>query len=165
MGTGSGSSGGAGAGFRVEVESLRAFASQVRGLLGEFEASAGGSRVHAQSGVGASAFGSFPEAQALHEKYELMRDSLRSLLERLQDAIDEAQRKADLTADNYEEHERETSQNLKLNTDGWSVGNTNSLATASYRPASTGHAAGPSVGPKGPVGSSPAGSGDPQPTW
>ncbi|GJF30140.1 hypothetical protein KNE206_28400 [Kitasatospora sp. NE20-6] len=161
MSTGSGSSGGSGTGYRVEVDNLRAFASQVRGLLGEFEASAGGSRVHGQSGVGRSAFGTFPEAEALHAKYELMRDNLRRVLDALQDAIDEAQHKAELTARNYEEQEHETSHSLKVNSDGWSVGNTATPVTASYTGRSTPGAA----GPKGPVGPSPAGSGDPQPSW
>ncbi|PBC79613.1 hypothetical protein BX265_4423 [Streptomyces sp. TLI_235] len=153
---------GSGSGYRVEVDSLRAFASQVRGLLSEFESAAGGTRVHGQSGVSRSAFGTFPEAEALHAKYEDMRNSLREVLDALQQAIDEAQHKAELTARNYEEQEQETSHSLRVNSDGWSVGSTATPMTASYRSNST---AGPAVGPKGPTGSSPAGSGDPQPSW
>ncbi|WP_431678808.1 hypothetical protein [Kitasatospora sp. KL5] len=152
---------GSGSGYRVEVDGLRAFASQVRGLLSEFETAAGGSRVHSQSGVGRSAFGTFPEAEALHAKYEAMRDGLRDVLDALQDAIEEAQHKAELTARNYEEQEHETSRSLKVNSDGWSVGNTATPVTAAYKPG----ASGPAVGPKGPAGSSPAGSGNPQPSW
>ncbi|WP_405013140.1 hypothetical protein [Kitasatospora sp. NBC_01539] len=165
MSTGSGSSGGSGAGYRVEVDNLRAFASQVRGLLGEFEASANGSRVHGQSGVGRSAFGTFPEAEALHAKYELMRDNLRIVLDQIQGTIEAAQRKAELTATNYEDQEHETSRTLKVNSDGWSVGNTATPSPASYNPAASNRAGGPAVGPKGPTGTSPAGSGDPQPSW
>ncbi|MEV7178533.1 hypothetical protein [Kitasatospora sp. NPDC093679] len=153
---------GSGSGYRVEVDNLRAFASQVRGLLGEFESAAGGSRVHSQSGVSRSAFGTFSEAEALHAKYQDMRDSLRDVLDALQQAIEEAQHKAELTARNYEEQEQETSHSLRVNSDGWSVGSTATPVTAAYRSNS---AAGPAVGPKGPAGSSPAGSGDPQPSW
>ncbi|MFD9129912.1 hypothetical protein [Kitasatospora sp. NPDC059571] len=164
MSTGSGSSGGSGAGYRVEVDSLRAFASQVRGLLSEFEATAGGTKVHGQSGVGRSAFGTFGEAEALHKKYEEMRDQLRLVLNHLQDAIDQAQRKADVTANNYEEHEHETARSLHIETsDGWSVLGGSSVVTASVRSNAVRSTA-PS-GPKGPAGAAPAGSGDPQPTW
>lgn len=165
MSTGSGSSGGSGAGYRVEVDSLRAFASQVRGLLSEFEASAGGTKVHGQSGVGRSAFGTFAEAEALHSKYEEMRDRLRTVLNGLQDAIEEAQRKAEATANNYEEHEHETTRALQVDSsDGWSVGGSPPVTTASLRSNSV-RAANP-IGPKGPAGgSSPAGGGDPQPSW
>ncbi|MGK4581033.1 hypothetical protein [Kitasatospora sp. HPMI-4] len=161
MSTGTGSTGGAGAGYRVEVDNLRAFASQVRGLLGEFEASASGNRAHGQSGVGAGAFGNFAEAQALHAKYEYMRDGLRDVLNVIQDAIDDAQRKADLTANNYEEQEQETSRSLRVNSDGWSVGSASApVSQAGYtsRAASTGATKTPAGGPS-------AGSSEPHPTW
>lgn len=162
--TGSGSSGGSGAGYRVEVDSLRAFASQVRGLLSEFEATAGGTKVHGQSGIGRSAFGTFGEAEALHAKYEDMRDKLRLVLNHLQDAIEEAQHKADLTANNYEEHEHETARSLHIDSgDGWSVGGGSAVTTASVRSSAV-RSTRPGD-PKGPAGASPAGSGDPQPTW
>ncbi|MGW4646066.1 hypothetical protein [Kitasatospora sp. NPDC004289] len=152
-----------GKGYRVEVDSLRAFATQVRGLLDEFQSRADGTRTHGQTGVARSAFGSFPEAQALHQQYELTRDGLRDVLLLLQDAIDEAQRKADLTASNYEEQETETTRHLKLNTDGWSVGAGNPAVPVSYtttqRPIT-----GPTPKPPTPS-ASPVGSGDPQSTW
>ncbi|MFJ9522188.1 hypothetical protein ACIRPK_28540 [Kitasatospora sp. NPDC101801] len=154
---------GGGAGYRVEVDNLRAFASQVRGLLDEFQARADGSRTHGQSGVGRSAFGTFPEAQALFDKYETMRDSLRDVMNFLQDAIDEAQRKADLTAGNYEEQELETTRGLKLNSDGWSVGSTTSTQVG-YN-SSTSRSSAPQPNPNPPSGAAPAGSGEPQSTW
>ncbi|MEU9128552.1 hypothetical protein AB0D08_10635 [Kitasatospora sp. NPDC048540] len=172
MSTGSGSTGGSGAGYRVEVDGLRAFASQVRGLLNEFQTTADGTRVHGQSGVGGTAFGSFPEAVDLHEKYQQMRDGLRDVLNALYDAIDEAQRKADLTAVNYEEQELETSRTLRISSDGWSVGNPSATSQAAYgtntgtgntasQPKPTGTAS-----PTGPVSSaSPSGSGEPKPSW
>ncbi|MDH6126657.1 hypothetical protein [Kitasatospora sp. GP82] len=164
MSTGSGSSGGSGAGYRVEVDGLRAFATQVRGLLSEFQTSADGTRTHGQSGVGRAAFGSFAEAEALHDKYEAMRDGLRDVLNALQDAIDEAQRKADLTAANYEEQEDETARHLKVGSDGWSVGNPSAAVTRAAYGSRTG-TSGQAPSPKAPAGSAPAGSGDPQPTW
>ncbi|MGE7435215.1 hypothetical protein [Kitasatospora sp. NPDC001175] len=145
----------------MEVDSLRAFATQVRGLLSEFETNASGNRAHGQSGVGASAFGNFAEAQALHAKYEVMRDALRDVLIVMQDAIDDAQRKADLTANNYEEQEQETSRSLRVNTDGWSVGGTATAASpAGYtsKAASTGASKAPAGGPS-------TGSSQPHPTW
>ncbi|GAA1073057.1 hypothetical protein F4556_004596 [Kitasatospora gansuensis] len=152
---------GGGAGYRVEVDNLRAFASQVRGLLDEFQARADGSRTHGQSGVGRAAFGTFPEAQALFDKYEVMRDSLRGVMDFLQNAIDEAQRKADLTAANYEEQESETVHSLKVNSDGWSVGSATPAVYTS--PASRSGARQPS--PTAPAGATPVGSGEPQATW
>lgn len=165
MSTGTGSSGGSGAGYRVEVDSLRAFASQVRKLLSEFQANADGTRTHGQSGVGRGAFGTFAEAQALHDKYENMRDGLRNVLNALQDAIDEAQRKADLTAANYEEQEHETSRHLKVDSDGWSVGNPSTATQATYSNRLPTRAASPAPSPKPPAGSAPAGGGEPQATW
>ncbi|WP_457032787.1 hypothetical protein [Kitasatospora sp. P5_F3] len=155
---------GGGAGYRVEVDNLRAFASQVRGLLDEFQARADGSRTHGQSGVGRSAFGTFPEAQALFDKYEVMRDSLRDVMNMLQDAIDDAQRKADLTATNYEEQELETTRGLKLNADGWSVGSAATVTPVSYASSSP-RPGGTQSSPKAPTGVTPAGSGEPQSTW
>jgi hypothetical protein len=148
------------------VDGLRAFASQVRGLLSEFQASADGTRTHGQSGVGRTAFGTFAEAEALHEKYETMRDGLRDVLNALQDAIDEAQRKADLTAANYEEQEQETTRHLKVDSDGWSVAASPTTTTRiAYSNAAMVRPASPAASPKAPAGSSPAGGGDPQPTW
>ncbi|MFG2823453.1 hypothetical protein ACGFX4_29015 [Kitasatospora sp. NPDC048365] len=115
------STGTGGSGYRVEVDNLRAFATQVRGLLGEFQARADGSKVHGQSGVGRDAFGTFAEAQELYLRYAEMRDSLRHVLDVIYDAIDEAQQKADRTAANYEDQEYETSRAMKLSDDGWSV--------------------------------------------
>ncbi|GAA2745437.1 hypothetical protein [Kitasatospora cinereorecta] len=108
-------------GFQVEVDNLRAFAAQVRRLLSDFEANANGNKVHAMSSVAGGAFGGFVEAQDLHTKYLDMTDQLRRVLFLIYDAIDDAQRKADLTATNYEEHEHQTAQALKLNDDGWSA--------------------------------------------
>ncbi len=153
MSTGTGSSGGSGSGYRVEVDNLRAFAAQVRKLLQEFQEYADGTKAHGQSGIGANAFGTFAEAQALHAQYETMRDGLRDVMNQLQDAVDDAHRKAELTATNYEEHEHSTSQTLKLASDGWSVANPSVTSTAAVnqstartapasvppRPASAGH--------------------------
>ncbi|MFF7636596.1 hypothetical protein ACFZB9_26110 [Kitasatospora sp. NPDC008050] len=119
--SGSGSAGGAGSGYQVEVDGLRAFAGQVRGLLAEFQANADGPTTHAKTGVGGTSFGEFAEAKDLHNQYELMRDGLRDVLTALHEAIDDAQRKADLTATNYEEQEHQTAQQLKVSDDGWSV--------------------------------------------
>ncbi|MFJ1705737.1 hypothetical protein [Kitasatospora sp. NPDC088346] len=168
MSTGTGSTGGSGAGYRVEVDGLRAFATQVRGLLGEFQTTADGTRVHGQSGVGASAFGNFPEAQALHDRYEQMRDGLRDVLNALYDAIDEAQRKADLTAVNYEEQEHETSRTLKVGSDGWSVGNPSTTSQVTYNTTTAGSHPRPTgaASPTSPASTtSPAGSGEPKPSW
>ncbi|AUG77470.1 hypothetical protein CFP65_2648 [Kitasatospora sp. MMS16-BH015] len=168
MSTGSGSSGGPGAGYRVEVDGLRAFAGQVRKLLDEFQAHADGGKAHIQSGVGRSAFGTFAEAQTLHEKYETMRDGLRDVLFALHDAIDEAQRKADLTATNYEEQEHETSRHLKVASDGWSVGNPNTVTPTTYttavRPTTT-VVTGPVSSPKDPGAGTPPVTGTPNETW
>ncbi|MER8185465.1 hypothetical protein [Kitasatospora sp. NPDC094015] len=167
MSTGTGSTGGSGAGYRVEVDSLRAFAAQVRGLLGEFQTTADGTRVHGQSGVGGSAFGSFPEAQALHERYEQMRDGLRDVLNALYDAIDESQRKAELTAVNYEEQEHETSRTLRVGSDGWSVANPSTQSQVIY--GTTTNASQPrpvGTSPTAPVSTaSPSGSAEPKPSW
>ncbi|WP_441245906.1 hypothetical protein [Kitasatospora sp. McL0602] len=169
MSTGSGSSGGSGAGYRVEVDSLRAFATQVRRLLDEFQANADGSKAHIQSGIGRSAFGTFAEAQELHDRYEVMRDGLRDVLNALHEAIDEAQRKADLTATNYEEQEHETTHHLKVAGDGWSVGSPLPPVTTrvSYAaaPRPPGIVTGPVPTPGPPTGSSPVGGGDPHETW
>ncbi|WP_405017629.1 hypothetical protein OHV05_11750 [Kitasatospora sp. NBC_00070] len=155
---------GGGAGYRVEVDNLRAFASQVRGLLDEFQARADGSRTHGQSGVGRSAFGTFPEAQALFDKYELMRDSLRAVLDMLQDAINETQHKAELTAANYEEQEAETTRGLKVNSDGWSVGSTSVVSTAGYT-SPVPRQGGPQASPTPPAGAPPIGGGVLPSTW
>ncbi|MFJ8044902.1 hypothetical protein ACIRBX_30810 [Kitasatospora sp. NPDC096147] len=142
-----------GKGYRVEVDSLRAFAAQVRGLLDEFQSRADGTRTHGQTGVANTAFGSFAEANALREQYERTRDGLRDVLNMLQDAVDEAQRKADLTAANYEDQEAETSRHLKVNSDGWSVEGGVTAAPVSYgsgrRPATvpTPKAPSPTVSP------------------
>jgi hypothetical protein len=98
----------AGSGYRVQVENLQEFARKVRGLLAEFESGAGGDKTHAGSGVSASSFGSFAEAQRLNEKYAVMRDSLRDVLDILYQSMDEAQRNADATARNYDEQEQGT---------------------------------------------------------
>ncbi|MGW4893405.1 hypothetical protein ACWEQL_14240 [Kitasatospora sp. NPDC004240] len=118
----------------MEVEQLRAFAAQVRGLLAEFQNQADGSKLHGQSGVGKTAFGTFAEAVDIHNRYQVMRDSLRDVLNQLQQAVDDAQRKAELTATNYEEHEHNTSQKLKvkLGEDGWSVANPSATSAAAY---------------------------------
>ncbi len=148
-----------GKGYQVEVESLRAFAAQVRGLLKEFEDGAGGAKVHGQTGLAGTAFGTFPEAEALHQKYGNMRDALRDVLGEIQQSIDEAQRNADRTATNYEEQEHDASKHLTLAGDGWSTVGPNS---ASSSPRTT--SAAPQTRP--PAGNvSPAGSGEPRPEW
>jgi hypothetical protein len=119
--TGTGSTGGAGQGYRVEIEQLRTFAGQVRLLLADFQKHAHGTDTHGRSGIGKNAFGTFAEATEIHGRYSTMRDALRDVLNQLQDAVDEAQQKADLTATNYEEHDQHTAQKLKLSGDGWSV--------------------------------------------
>lgn len=150
-----------GNGYRVEVDSLRAFAAQVRGLLSEFEDGAGAAKVHGQTGLSPAAFGPFAEAQSLHAKYDEFREVLREVFDKLQAAIDESQQKADRTATNYEEQEHATTQQMKLGSDGWSVDNTPPL-----RPASLGTTVrtAPQAGP--PAGNvSPAGSGEPRQQW
>ncbi|MFC9326288.1 hypothetical protein [Kitasatospora sp. NPDC057015] len=134
MSTGTGSSGGSGSGYRVEVDNLKAFAAQVRRLLAEFEAYADGTKTHGQSAIGRNAFGTFAEAKDLHAQYELMRDGLRDVMNQLQDAVNDAHRKAELTAVNYEEQEHSTSQKLKLSSDGWSVANPSATSTAAVIP-------------------------------
>jgi hypothetical protein len=137
--------GSSGSGYQVEVDSLRAFAGQVRSLLADFQANADGASTHAKSGVARGAFGEFVEATALHDQYDVMRDGLKDVLTALQQAIDEAQQKADLTATNYEEQEHHTSQSLKVTSDGWSVGSPGAAAT--YGAAAAGGAvAGASAG-------------------
>ncbi|MFE9428098.1 hypothetical protein ACFYNO_34665 [Kitasatospora sp. NPDC006697] len=126
-----------GTGYQVEVDSLRAFAGQVRSLLAEFQASADGKTAHAKSGIGRGSFGEFAEATALHDQYDVMRDGLKDVLIALHQLIDEAQQKADLTATNYEEQERDTTQRLKVTSDGWSVG---SPATTVYAASAAGGA-------------------------
>ncbi|MFI9786221.1 hypothetical protein ACIHEI_22410 [Kitasatospora sp. NPDC051984] len=148
-----------GKGFQVEVDSLRAFAAQVRGLLKEFEDGAGGAKVHGQTGLAPAAFGTFAEAMALHAKYGQMRDALKEVLDGIQQAIDEAQRNADRTATNYEENEHDTSKHLKLASDGWSTV-APSPVTSTQRTTSAAPQAAP---PAGNV--SPAGSGEPRPQW
>ncbi|MFD8593937.1 hypothetical protein ACFV1L_02925 [Kitasatospora sp. NPDC059646] len=148
-----------GKGYQVEVESLRAFAAQVRGLLKEFEDGAGGAKVHGQTGLAGTAFGTFPEAEALHAKYAEMRDSLKLVLDQIQQSIDEAQQNADRTATNYEEQEHDASKHLRLASDGWStVGPTS--GTSNPRTATAAPQAKP---PTSNV--SPAGSGEPRPQW
>ncbi|MFJ1794901.1 hypothetical protein [Kitasatospora griseola] len=148
-----------GKGYQVEVDSLRAFATQVRGLLKEFEDGAGGAKVHGQTGLSATAFGSFPEAEALHAKYGEMRDSLKLVLDQIQQAIDEAQQNADRTATNYEEQEHNASKHLKLASDGWSTAVPTPVVSTQRT-----IAAAPQAGP--PVANvSPAGSGEPRPQW
>ncbi|MEU6232020.1 hypothetical protein [Kitasatospora sp. NPDC047058] len=129
--TGTGPAGGGG-GYRVEVEQLRAFAAQVRGLLAEFQHHADGTKTHGQSAVGQNALGTFAEATEVHTRYQTMRDGLRDVLNQLQDAVDEAQKKAELTATNYEEQERRTAGRLKLGDDGWSVADPSATSTAAY---------------------------------
>ena len=165
MSTGTGSSGGSGSGYRVEVDNLRAFAGQVRRLLQEFQEYADGTRTHGQSGIGATAFGTFPEATALHKQYEVMRDGLRTVMNQLQDAVDDAHRKAELTAANYEEREHSTSQKLKLDSDGWSVANPSAASTAAVSQANTRAAAIPVRGAR--PGPPAAGHSNPptQPGW
>ncbi|MFI1519376.1 hypothetical protein [Kitasatospora cineracea] len=110
-----------GNGFQVEVDNLRAFAAQVRGLLSEYESGAGKSAVYGPSGVGSAAFGSFIEAQDLHAEYDTLRTRLGNLLADIQDAIDMVQRNADHTAANYEEHEQNTRKSMTLSSDGWTT--------------------------------------------
>ncbi|MET8702582.1 hypothetical protein ACFVUH_34565 [Kitasatospora sp. NPDC058032] len=131
-GNGTGSTGGAGRGYRVEVEQLRAFAAQVRLLLHEFQRHADGTATHGRSGIGSTALGTFAEATELHGRYQTMRDGLRDVLNQLQEAVDEAQKKAELTATNYEEQEHRTKKKLKLGDDGWSVANPSATSTAAY---------------------------------
>ncbi|GGQ81327.1 hypothetical protein [Kitasatospora griseola] len=148
-----------GKGYQVEVDSLRAFATQVRGLLKEFEDGAGGAKVHGQTGLSPTAFGSFAEAQALHAKYGDMRDGLKGVLDHLQELIDDAQKNADRTATNYEEQEHNASKHLKLASDGWST-----VAPSPVTSTQRTTAAAPQAAP--PVGNvSPAGSGEPRPQW
>ncbi|MFC8718100.1 hypothetical protein [Kitasatospora sp. NPDC057198] len=110
-----------GNGFQVEVDNLRAFAAQVRGLLSEFEGGAGKSAVFGPSGVGSGAFGSFDEAQQLNMSYNQVRIHLSGLLSRIQETIDVAQQNADHTASNYEEHEQDTSKRMTVAQDGWAT--------------------------------------------
>ncbi len=150
MSTGTGSSGGSGSGYRVEVENLRAFATQVRRLLEEFQQHADGTRTHGQSGIGRSAFGTFAEANELHKNYGTMSDSLRDVMNQLQEAVDDAHRKAELTAANYEEQEHGAAQKLKIDTDGWSVANPSATSTAAVNQATvqTGNHTAPSARPR-----------------
>ncbi|MFE6054639.1 hypothetical protein ACFQ6N_28120 [Kitasatospora sp. NPDC056446] len=120
-GAGTGSTGGTGQGYRVEVEQLRSFAGQVRLLLADFQKHADGNAAHGRSGVGKNAFGTFAEATEIHGRYSTMRDALRDVLNQLQEAVNDAQQKADLTATNYEEQDQRTARKLKLGDDGWSV--------------------------------------------
>ncbi|MBD0692288.1 hypothetical protein [Streptomyces sp. CBMA123] len=133
MGSGTGSTGGANQGYRVEVEQLRTFAGQVRILLKEFEKDANGSATHGRSGLGKTAFGTFAEATEIHGRYSTMRDALRDVLNQLQQAIDEAQKKAELTATNYEEHEQHVSRKLTLSGDGWSVAQPSATSEVAYQ--------------------------------
>ncbi|WP_035793507.1 DUF2563 family protein [Kitasatospora mediocidica] len=131
------------------MDSLRAFAGQVRGLLKEFQSSADGATTHARTGIGRGSFGTFAEANAIHDQYELMRDGLRDVLNALQEAIDEAQRKADQTAASYEDQEHRTAQGLKVTSDGWSVGSASAASSvpyASYGAVVAGAAAGAAAG-------------------
>ncbi|MFJ6622182.1 hypothetical protein ACIQOW_31955 [Kitasatospora sp. NPDC091335] len=131
--TGTGSTGGAGQGYRVEVEQLRTFAGQVRLLLADFQKHADGTDTHGRSGIGKSAFGTFAEATEIHGRYGTMRDALRDVLNQLQEAVNEAQRKADLTATNYEEQDRHTVAKLKPGDDGWSVAQPSASSQAAAR--------------------------------
>lgn len=172
-----GSGSGAGSGYRVEVDSLRAFAGQVRGLLQEFQSTADGATTHARTGIGRGSFGTFAEATAIHDQYELMRDGLRDVLNALQEAIDEAQRKADLTAANYEDQEHRTAGHLRLASDGWSVGGTSSSPSPSPSTTSvpaygsgSGSGTGSGTGTGRPAGPAPGTGADgnggvAQPTW
>ncbi|GAA2091619.1 hypothetical protein GCM10009759_16520 [Kitasatospora saccharophila] len=108
-----------GNGFQVEVDNLRAFAAQVRGLLSEFESGASKSAVFGASGVASGAFGSFDEARELGRTYNYARVQLSALLDSIQETIDVAQQNADHTAANYEEHEQDTSKRLTMAQDGW----------------------------------------------
>ncbi|MFJ4675291.1 hypothetical protein [Kitasatospora sp. NPDC088783] len=126
-----------GKGFEVEVDSLRAFAAQVRGLLSEYESGASTSVVYGPSGVSSSAFGSFPEAQELYQQYNVMRTQLSTLLSDIQSAIDTAQQNADHTAANYEEHEQDTRKRMTLTQDGWTTTWSQSELDARQRAAST----------------------------
>ncbi|MFE2407836.1 hypothetical protein ACFXDE_05770 [Kitasatospora sp. NPDC059408] len=132
-GTGTGPKGAAGRGYRVEVEQLRAFAAQVRLLLDEFQHRADGTTTHGQSAIGRTALGTFAEATELHGRYDTMRDALRDILNQLQQAVDEAQKKAELTATTYEEHERHTAGTLQLASDGWSVAAPSATSQAAYQ--------------------------------
>ncbi|MFF3004461.1 hypothetical protein ACFVTF_16820 [Kitasatospora sp. NPDC057940] len=132
MATGTGTTGGAGRGYRVEVEQLRAFAAQVRLLLAEFQHHADGTGTHGRSGIGRTAFGTFAEATEIHNRYNTMRDGLRDVLDQLQQAVDEAQKNAELTATSYEEHDRHTAKKLELGDDGWSVANPSAGSKAAY---------------------------------
>ncbi|MEU5387481.1 MULTISPECIES: hypothetical protein [Kitasatospora] len=126
-----------GNGFQVEVDNLRAFAAQVRGLLSEYESGASTSAVYGPSGVSSAAFGSFPEAQELYQQYNVMRTELSALLNSIQDAIDAAQQNADHTAANYEEHEQDTRTRMTLSQDGWATTWSQSELDARQKAAST----------------------------
>ncbi|MFI9158322.1 hypothetical protein [Kitasatospora aureofaciens] len=132
MGTGTGSTGGANQGYRVEVEQLRTFAGQVRLLLKEFEKDADGNTTHGRSGIGKTAFGTFDEANQIHDRYSTMRDALRDVLNQLQSAVNDAQRNAELTATTYEEHDQHVATKLKLADDGWSVAEPSAASEAAY---------------------------------
>ncbi|MFF2077760.1 hypothetical protein ACFVXG_23755 [Kitasatospora sp. NPDC058162] len=133
MGTGTGSTGGANQGYRVEIEQLRTFAGQVRLLLKEFEKDANGNTAHGRTGLGKTAFGTFAEATEIHDRYGTMRDALRDVLNQLQQAVDQAQKKAELTATNYEEHDQHVSKKLKLSSDGWSVAAPSATSETAYQ--------------------------------
>ncbi|MET8625390.1 hypothetical protein ABZW30_16850 [Kitasatospora sp. NPDC004669] len=132
MGAGTGSTGGNGQGYRVEVEQLRTFAGQVRLLLKTFEKDANGTSTHGLSGIGKDAFGTFAEATEIHGRYGTMRDALRDVLNQLQGAIDEAQKSAELTATNYEEHDQHVAKKLMLADDGWSVADPSATSKVAY---------------------------------
>ncbi|MER7753037.1 hypothetical protein [Kitasatospora sp. NPDC097643] len=132
---GAGGVGSAGQGYRVEVDQLRAFAAQVRLLLAEFQRHADGGTTHGQSGIGKTAFGTFAEATELHNRYDTMRDSLRDVLNHLQQAVDDAQKNAELTATTYEEHDQRTAKTLKLGDDGWSVATPSAASKTAYQQA------------------------------
>ncbi|MDH6707121.1 hypothetical protein P3T27_003850 [Kitasatospora sp. MAA19] len=132
MATGTGTTGGGGQGYRVEVEQLRAFAAQVRLLLAEFQHHADGTDTHGRSGVAKTSFGTFAEATEIHNRYNTMRDGLRDVLNQLQQAVDDAQKNAELTATNYEEHDQHTAKKLKLGDDGWSIANPSTSSKAAY---------------------------------
>ncbi|MFE4514764.1 hypothetical protein ACFRMQ_11315 [Kitasatospora sp. NPDC056783] len=131
--TGTGSTGGTGQGYRIEIEQLRTFAGQVRVLLADFQKHADGTDAHGRSGIGKSAFGTFAEATEIHGRYGTMRDALRDVLNQLQEAVNDAQLKADLTATNYEEQDQHTASKLKLGDDGWSVADPSATSQAAAR--------------------------------
>ena len=101
-------SGGAGQGQRVDTDDLREFAKRVRGLLKDFAEGASGTKAHGRTGVSRTAFGNFSEALDLKNQYDAMRDTLRDILDGLEAAMDDAQKRADGTADDFEGNDADT---------------------------------------------------------